>query len=173
MNRLRKVLFYSPKSFYLKIPIEVFQVAFNLHEFSYIIQSVTRAPLVYTTDIRKINWTLAVNFDVTYECHIIICWKYILWTFWGFLMTVICDIKIDLIMWEPQFFLWISSIVKLFNFLIHDMFMVMWWESNVFHLVVDVFSEFSKYIIEHVEVEKYLPRGMLMVNFLYIFLPPK
>ena len=34
------------------------------------------------------------NFDITYEGHQ--NWsKYFLWTFWGFLVTIICDIKID------------------------------------------------------------------------------
>ena len=28
--------------------------------------------------------------------------KYFLWTFWGFLVTIICDIKIDVNMCEPH-----------------------------------------------------------------------
>ena len=41
--------------------------------------------------------------------------KYFLWTFWGFLVTIICDVKIDVNMREPHcvnlIFLWTSSIV--------------------------------------------------------------
>ena len=57
-------------------------------------------------------------------------------------MIIIYDINFDLIMCKPHcvkfFLLWTSSTVELFDFLTHDILMV---GSNVFHLVVDVFSE--------------------------------
>ena len=47
--------------------------------------------------------------------------KHFLCPFWGFLVTIICDIKIDINMCEPHyvniFFLWTSSIVYVFDFL--------------------------------------------------------
>ena len=44
--------------------------------------------------------------------------EYFLWTFWDVLVTIKCDIVI---------FLWTSSIVKLFDFLIYDTFMFLTW----------------------------------------------
>ena len=45
--------------------------------------------------------------------------KHFLCTFWGFLVTIICDVKIDFSMCEPHcvnlFFLWTSSIVHVFD----------------------------------------------------------
>ena len=42
-----------------------------------------------------------VNYDVTYEGHQ--NWlKDILWIYWGFLMTIICNVSIYLIMYEPH-----------------------------------------------------------------------
>ena len=55
-------------------------------------------------------------------------------------MTIICDIKIDLIICEPID--------------IH---------VYIFYLVVDVFSDFTKYM----KVGKYLSRGFWGVNFLF------
>ena len=47
--------------------------------------------------------------------------KHFLCTFWGFLVTIICDVKIDISMCKPHyvnlFFLWTSSIVHVFDFL--------------------------------------------------------
>ena len=46
--------------------------------------------------------------------------KHFLCTFWGFLVTIIWDVKIDVNMCEPHyvnlFFLWTSSIVHVFYF---------------------------------------------------------
>ena len=42
-----------------------------------------------------------VNFYVRYEGHQI-AQKYFLWTFWGFLVTIISDVKIDVNMCEPH-----------------------------------------------------------------------
>ena len=56
--------------------------------------------------------------------------KYFLCTFWGFLVTIICDIKIDANMSEPHYvnlyFLWTSSIVQVFDFLTFDIFLTTW-----------------------------------------------
>ena len=56
--------------------------------------------------------------------------KHFLCTFWGFLVTIICDIKIDISMCEPHyvnlFFLWTSSIVHVFDFLTFDIFLTTW-----------------------------------------------
>ena len=53
--------------------------------------------------------------------------KYFLWTFWGFLVSIICDIKIDVKMCEPHFvnffFVWTSSIVQVFDNLTFDIFL--------------------------------------------------
>ena len=66
-----------------------------------------------------------VNFDVTYDgqnAHR----KY----FWAILLTFIFHIKIDVNMCEPHyvnlFFLWTSSIVCMFDFLIFDIFLTTW-----------------------------------------------
>ena len=46
--------------------------------------------------------------------------KYFLWTFWVFLVTIICDVKIDINMCEPHYvnilFVNLISIVQLFDF---------------------------------------------------------
>ena len=49
--------------------------------------------------------------------------------------------------WSPlcQSFLRMSSIVKQFNFLIYDIFMIIWLKSDFFHLVVNAFIEFSEH----------------------------
>ena len=56
--------------------------------------------------------------------------KHFLCTFWGFLVTIICDVKIDTNMCEPHyvnlFFLWTSSIVHVFDFLTFDIFLTTW-----------------------------------------------
>ena len=60
--------------------------------------------------------------------------KHFLCTFWGFLVTIICDVKIDANMCEPHyvnlFFLWTSSIVHVFDFLTSfwqlDIFVITW-----------------------------------------------
>ena len=56
--------------------------------------------------------------------------KHFLCTFWGFLVTIICDVKIDISMCEPHyvnlFFLWNSSIVHVFDFLTFDIFLTTW-----------------------------------------------
>ena len=56
--------------------------------------------------------------------------KHFLCTFWGFLVTIICDVKIDISMCEPHyvnlFFLWTSSIVHVFDFLTFDIFLTTW-----------------------------------------------
>ena len=71
--------------------------------------------------------------------------KHFLWTFWGFLVIIICDIKIDVNMCEPHyvnlFFLWTSSIVHVFDFLTFDIFLTTWhlfdsltsfWQLDIF-----------------------------------------
>ena len=56
--------------------------------------------------------------------------KHFLCTFWGFLVTIICDVKINVNMCEPHyvnlFFLWTSSIVHVFDFLTFDIFLTTW-----------------------------------------------
>ena len=56
--------------------------------------------------------------------------KHFLWTFWRFLVTIICDVKIDISMCEPHyvnlFFLWTSSIVHVFDFL------TSFWQLDIF-----------------------------------------
>ena len=56
--------------------------------------------------------------------------KHFLCTLWGFLVTIICDVKIDINMCEPHyvnlFFLWTSSIVHVFDFLTFDIFLTAW-----------------------------------------------
>ena len=56
--------------------------------------------------------------------------KHFLCTFWGFLVTIIYNIKIDISMCEPHyvnlFFLWTSSIVHVFDFLTFDIFLTTW-----------------------------------------------
>ena len=56
--------------------------------------------------------------------------KHFLCPFSGFLVTIICDVKIDVIMCEPHyvnlFFLWTSSIVYVFDFLTFDIFLTIW-----------------------------------------------
>ena len=51
-------------------------------------------------------------------------------TFWGFLVTIIFDVKIDVNMCEPHYaniyFLWTSSIVHVFDFLTFDIFLTIW-----------------------------------------------
>ena len=83
-------------------------------------------------------------------------------------MTIIFDTKIYLIICEPDCVKFICEppIVKLFDFLIPDIFMIICLESNVTYLVVDVFSQFSELFTEYVNI--YL--GDAGVN-LYIFLP--
>ena len=72
-----------------------------------------------------------VNFDVTK-----IVQKHFLCTFWEFLLTIICDVKIDISMCEPHyvnlFFLWTSSIVHVFDFLTFDIFLITWHLFNIF-----------------------------------------
>ena len=71
--------------------------------------------------------------------------KHFLCTFWGFLVTIICDVKIDVNMCEPHyvnlFFLWTSSIVYVFDFLTFDIFLTTWhlfysltsfWQLDIF-----------------------------------------
>ena len=80
---------------------------------------------------------------------------------WPILMTLICDIKTDIIMCEPHcvgFFWWISSTAELFDFWIHNIFM----ESNVFHLVLDIFSKFSAIDME--QFTQYPKKGILEVS---------
>ena len=79
------------------------------------------------------------------------------------LVTMIFDIKIDVIRCEPH-------CVNMFHVnLLHSQ--AVWlfdaWHIYVSHLVVNVFSEFSEYIHKYVNI--YL--GMLGVNLLCIFLP--
>ena len=56
--------------------------------------------------------------------------KYFLWTFWGFLVSMICDVKIDVNMCEPHYvkflFVWTSSIVQVFDNLTLDIFLATW-----------------------------------------------
>ena len=56
--------------------------------------------------------------------------KHFLCTFSGFLVTIICDVKIDVNMCEPHyvnlFVLWTSSIVHVCNFLTFDIFLTTW-----------------------------------------------
>ena len=53
--------------------------------------------------------------------------KHFLCTYRGFLVTIICDVKIDVNMFEPHyvnlFFLSTSSIVHVFDFLTFDIFL--------------------------------------------------
>ena len=71
--------------------------------------------------------------------------RYFLSTFWGFLVTIICDVKIDITMCEPRyvnlFILWTSSIVNVFDFLTFDIFLTTWhlfdnltsfWQLDIF-----------------------------------------
>ena len=71
--------------------------------------------------------------------------KHFLCTFWGFLVTIICDIKIDVNMCEPHyvnlFFLWTSSIVHVFDFLTFYICLTTWhlfdsltsfWQLDIF-----------------------------------------
>ena len=73
------------------------------------------------------------------------CQKHFLCTFWGFLITIICDIKIDINMCEPHyvnfFFFWTSSTVHVFDFLTFDIFLTTWhlfdnltsfWQLDIF-----------------------------------------
>ena len=56
--------------------------------------------------------------------------KNFLWTIWGFLVTIIFDIKIDVNMCEPHYvnlyFLWTSSIVHVVDFLTFDIIFATW-----------------------------------------------
>ena len=87
--------------------------------------------------------------------------KYFLWTFWGFLVTIICDVKIDVNICEPHcvnlFFLWTSSIVQVFDYLTFDIFLTTWclfdtclitWAHGQ-HVQDHVFNEYCQYLIEH------------------------
>ena len=69
--------------------------------------------------------------------------KYFLWTFWGFLVTIICDIKIDINICESHcvnlIFLWTSSIVWVFEFLTFDIFLTTW------HLF-DILAHYLNYL---------------------------
>ena len=56
-------------------------------------------------------------------------------------MTIMCDIKFDLIMCE--FYCVKVFVIFLLSYLTFWSYLTLW---NVFHLIVDVFSEFSKYI---------------------------
>ena len=71
--------------------------------------------------------------------------KHFLCTFWGFLVTIICHVKIDVNMCELHcvnlFFLWTSSIVNVFDFLTFDIFLTTWhlfdsltsfWQLDIF-----------------------------------------
>ena len=71
--------------------------------------------------------------------------KHFVCTFWGFLVTIIYDIKIDISKCEPHyvnlFFLWTSSIVHVFDFLTFDIFLTTWhlfdnltsfWQLDIF-----------------------------------------
>ena len=64
--------------------------------------------------------------------------KHFLCTFWGFLVTIICDVKIDVNMCEPHyvnlFFLWTSSIVHVFDFLTFDIFLTTCFFLRTWHL---------------------------------------
>ena len=71
--------------------------------------------------------------------------KHFLCTFWGFLVAITCDVKIDVNMCEPHyvnlFFLWTSSIVHVFDLLTFDIFLTTWhlfdnltsfWQLDIF-----------------------------------------
>ena len=63
--------------------------------------------------------------------------KYFLWTFWGFLVTIICDVKIDVNICERHyvnFFLWTSSIVQVFDFVTFDIFLTTWHLLTFWHI---------------------------------------
>ena len=70
--------------------------------------------------------------------------KHFLCTFWGFLVTIICDIKIDISMCEHHyvnlFFLWTSSIVHVFDFLTFDIFLTTWHLFNIFFITSHIFN---------------------------------
>ena len=111
--------------------MEIFILGKTVHFFS--------LPIKWPCDIDIMRLThIDVNFDFTCKSHK--NWsKYFLWTFWGVLVTIIYDIKIDVMRCEPhgvKSFLWTSWLFDTWH--IHDS-----------HLVMDVFSEFSKYITEN------------------------
>ena len=80
-----------------------------------------------------------IDVNLTSDMKVIkIAQKYFLWTFWGFLVTIICDIKIDVNIYEPHyvnlFFLWTSSIVQVFDFLTFDIFFTTWHLLTFWHI---------------------------------------
>ena len=73
--------------------------------------------------------------------------KHFLCTFWGFLVIIICDIKmtsicVNLIM-SIYVFLWTSSIIHVFDFLTFDIFLTTWhlFDSLSSILQLDIFFE--------------------------------
>ena len=73
--------------------------------------------------------------------------------FWAILMTFIFDVKIDVNMCEPHyvnlFFLWTSSIVCMFDYLIFDIFLTTWhlfdnltsfWQLHIFLTTSHIFD---------------------------------
>ena len=70
--------------------------------------------------------------------------KHFLCTFWGFLVTIICDVKIDITMCEPHyvnlFFLWTSSIVHVFDFL------TSFWQLNIFLTAWHLFDNLTSFL---------------------------
>ena len=72
--------------------------------------------------------------------------KHFLCTFWGVLVTIICDVKIDVNMCElhyVNFFWWTSSIVHAFDFLTFDIFLTTWhlFDSLTSFWQLDIFFE--------------------------------
>ena len=123
------------------------------------------------------QWSSHIRMSILMShMKVINIWKHLLWPFGRFLMTIICDIKIDLIMCESHCvnFLWTFSIVslKLFPFWYitnSRYYQVIWPQSNVSHLVVDVFSEFVNIFTEYVKIGKYSPRGCWGEFLVYLF----
>ena len=89
--------------------------------------------------------------------------KHFLWTFWGFLVTIICDVKIDVNMCEPHyvnlFFLWTSSIVHVFDFLTFDIFLTTWhfFDNLTSFWQLDIFLDIWTWAMGH-------GQGDIMVN---------
>ena len=95
--------------------------------------------------------------------------KHFLCTFWGFLVTIICDIKIDISMCEPHyvnlFFLWTSSIVHVFDFLTFDIFLTTWHLFDNLTSFFDIWTHGQMGIMVNTEDRDGAPWGMgHMVN---------
>ena len=95
--------------------------------------------------------------------------KHFLCTFWGFLVTIICDVKIYVNICEPHYvnlyFLWTSSIVHVFDFFTFDIFLRNW---HLFHSFtsfwqLDIFLSYDIWTTGHMGNGTHGQRG-IMVN---------